>query len=1554
MPTSSAPTFDFNRAVALHFSARPTLRQVASEQLLKALQAELPWLAFAQPTLPSADVFMLDSPDPSTPYWTTQPIVDWLLQGFLQSYSVDLQPVQGRHHNLGLVEPYRFYGSTHALDTRQLPDLSASLNALIEQLPQHFCNAQLDYWKGIGEAGVSRDRWIQLLLRTSLLRGLSLQGLDAQEQACIRGVLRGGSDQPPVSFVQASLKAGDERWDHMLCHLLVTGEWDERQVVLWCAPSGTVRRFESMSAFAVALRNELALNYRFDEMAWQAFPVEGDVFAQQAALLLETMFTQVEQVCYGRLVDVAALERLFAQLSDPAQWFAAYPDDTPAVHVPPGISAGSSRDSFAYQYALHQLAIANLDADGVAALDGVHSLQHYARQRLVDRMRLDYNEETSPDDLMLEFFVAHGMPGGSGVGSGGGEPIEIVGEKSLTEFAIGNLGALKNASISRIRHANGEAGPAWLDADAARRLVSQVDIGGTYPVYVAEHLDDPQHRPLRLQRFAREWRSSLWFSALTAKLNGKITDDGLQAVVDFCNGHQDSLSPRVVLIPLAFKRQRQSTRHEQVRGMYLLYCAEPRLVLLYRPLYKQDTLRQYASLGALLEHIQQSPLLQDSILDWMDPQVRHIYDRGGFSEPHLSSIGIDPYALPERPEPPVIHVQYWIRDLDARLYDANRDLLVEIADMQSTSNAERRWETLTEGAWLLFDVVTQVLSGPVASVAWLAQLLGSLQSDLQALERQNEFNRSAAVVDLLLNLGMSLLHLRQPNIPVEGGARPVEASAFEGRAAQRGAFAEMSVLPRTEPAATVGALMELPGRQLDLSWRGNQGLNWIPPAQRQALLAMRSGVELSQSALLTTGDNAGLYLIDGQLYATMAGYAYPVEVSDEGVRVQDGKGGYGPWLTSTTGVWRVDGSLRLAGGMPPRRDARARLQERYENLIQETDRLADQIRSNADQFDALSPAVLRLQGQVSNLKALRSREQAKQASLGQGQALDDSVAMVALYDERLAQDSAQLLAKRDQAVHLIEGNVSLDAQLLTSYERLKEPKFTRFRVGLDEQLVARKKDSQSRQIANNHLIFNELTELIDYQEYFDLQQRLEGQPIGEVREAYGLYRQKLENMRAFQDRMLKASENLDVLLSDTPADLQIKLGNTEIVTAAELTKERRVSTVQLRYHQATVIADLALHLDAPMGQRRIAQLRDELIGTALRNAAGAHGELDFTNLSVEDRISILQEAWDEYTAALLNYSGIVNEDAELVDFQILEGYFIELEKLKLDAGTRLVDAIQEQEGGVFTPRRVAYAVTHEHQQIVRNAEGQLLIGTEREVEGERLLEVLDPVDRSVSAIFDWRDGEWQERQEPAVPLEPEGLSDDTAMQVQRLLDENDALVLKAADYVNNDIKASLIIKLFDRQMKKLNRESVRLNEENANPALIKSLEAAADKLNAEKQLKLITLYTNTKYPTAEALRFLHDQKLLKVRYVERRSMANHTKFDEYEIQRLMQPGDTKGRSIWAAHFHVAKDDALAREFTVGHLKTWGQRRHSSQPGSGVRVHRGKLTLEQAEGIIPFD
>ena len=1549
MSTDETRTFDFRQAVARQFAGRPTLRQVASEQLLQVMLAELPWLADVTPALTTAEPLMLDSPDPDTPYWGTQPLLDRVLQALLDPKPMSIEHLaDGRHFNLALTAAYRFADSHSEFDTRQLTGLSRALNELVEHLPQRFAEAQLKYWRAEGSPGISRDRWLQLVLKMALLRGLPLQNLDAQEQACIRGLIQGEANQPSVFFVQAQLTSASLQYDEMLCHLLVLGEWDERQVVLWCAPSGVVRSFESLAAFGHALRDELAQRYSFEQMSWQRYPVEGNVFAQQVALLLETLCHKADRARYSGLKGMAELEQRFAQLSDPSPWFVSYENDSPAVKPPFGLRASAAQDSFAWSAALLQIATYQLESDGIAALDGVLSLQAYTCQQLAEQIHIDHGDDCSPDDLLLDLYLARGVPGGAATGAGGGEPLAFVGSKTLSEFAIGNLAALKGAIIKQVRRRNGSPAPQWLTADSAKRLVSKVDIGGRYPAYVSTQLDDPEKRADRVRRLGREWRSALLASAVTGRLERKVSDAGLQCVVDFCAGHVDPATPRMMVFPLAFKRSPTSRIKDKVRGMYILYCAEPSLVLLYRPLFGQDTLREYASLPALLEHVRESKLLQDSIVDWMAPAARVIYQNGGLVEPHIAVIGIDFFAPPATPEPAALAIEFWRNDLDERLYAANRDLLVELADEQSVSNAENRWQTLSEGAWLLFDVLTLIIRGPVASVAWLVQLLVSLQNDLQALEQGDQFDRSAAVVDLMLNMGMVLLHggqsAQEPALHELPGA-----AAFEGPEAQRGAFAEVAVAP-VEQAVVAGEV--LPGRWIDFSWRGQHGFNWLPPAQRQILQAMRSDVALNGMQPLRSGDAAGLYRIGNAYYAALAGSAYRVELLPEGVRVVNSRGAPGPWLSQVDGGWRVDALLRLAGGMQ-QSATRARLANRFRELQGKVSQLDQQVNQARDQFGALAKQSLESKRRLQNLKQLRAKTAADQTALPEGAEASKLQALLQRYDERIAEWELDAFRQRDQAIQQLEAAVCADKVLLPLLATLNEPKYAseRLKGRWDDIISQHERTVREGLIRNNDFIISELWELVGYPQLVEMQKSLDGQPIAQVTELYQQFRIKLEAVVGLQERILGGYEHLDQLLADTAGDFEIAGAPGDPArTVDQLIALRNFSTVQLRFHQVLNLADLTLHLDSTTGQKALAGYREELAGLNLRNAADAHGQLDFANLSAQDRIVILQEAWDEYTAALLNSDRIRKEGGSLIEPAMIDRYREHVGKLKLDAGSRLVEAVREQDDGHAPARRSPYTVASAPQRLVRNAQGQLLIGTEAEVQGQRLLEVREAFSDEVLATFEEVQGEWRERKDDKPSVTVEAAPVDLPMWVQSLLDEGNKVRGKARSYVEHDIKGALLAQLFDQQLAKLDHAANTVRDAGGNDSLLRALEREADALRAEKKLQLTTLYTDTSYPCADALRFLYAEGLITVEYSERRTMQDGSAFDEYRVLRL-----PSRRNLWAAHFHLRSPDDFAQDFIVGHLKTWSQRRMSSRLAAtaGQRLHRGKLTLEQATGIIPF-
>lgn len=116
---------------------------------------------------------------------------------------------------------------------------------------------------------------------------------------------------------------------------------------------------------------------------------------------------------------------------------------------------------------------------------------------------------------------------------------------------------------------------------------------------------------------------------------------------------------------------------------------------------------EFTSTDALMDEVRNNVELQASILDWLTPEARPVYDHGGFSEPHLGHSIIDTSILPGRVAPAQFWAKPWLNDVDLQLYRANRDLLVDLAERSSVANAESQWAVLTQGAWLLFDVASK-------------------------------------------------------------------------------------------------------------------------------------------------------------------------------------------------------------------------------------------------------------------------------------------------------------------------------------------------------------------------------------------------------------------------------------------------------------------------------------------------------------------------------------------------------------------------------------------------------------------------------------------------------------------------------------------------------------------------------------------------------------------------------------------------------------------------------------------------------------------------------
>ncbi|MEN5108031.1 DUF6543 domain-containing protein [Pseudomonas sp. TWI672] len=1555
MPIQPSPVPDFRRAVATEFFSRPTLRSVLSQQILELLVPCHAALAGAR--LPDAEPLILNIPariasGPQTyDAWTPRPLLEVMLEAFHARQPLASLGADGGDFLLAVREPWFLrdqQGNKLPSGAISIRPQLAALDDLLLMLADNFCQALVDYWTASGSQGVSRDLWLQHLLKTALLQNLRLQSLDDQQRQCLLSLLKNHGATPSVFMVQVQLD-NDAQW---LPNLLVRGEWDEREVFLWCAPSSLVRAFASLDDFAETLRDEFAEHQRFESMAWHRYELEGDVFAQQSSLLLEIMLDDIGRLRYAQLPDCSLLERAFSALSDPARWFIeGYGQASEAqIALPPGLRNSNAANNFVYQRGVFELALAQAQSEGGGALEDVLDLRSYTRQALRARMLADFPVEANyfPDDLVLQLTINAGWPGGAGVGPGD----SAVEHRSmtLTDFAIGNLWSLQSAQLTGITHRENQLIMDWMNVDYVKSLVQRVDIGKHYPTYVAQKLDDPATQTERIKRFGREWRCSLLFSALYARLQGGLSDAGLQCVTDFCHGYLDPQLPALMLMPLAFRREASAIEQDEVSGMYVLFAAEPAKVLLYRPLYNATPLLEFASLDLMMAAIRKPGPLQDSVLEWMSPASRAAYAYGGFYEPHWPGPILASDLLPERGRPPTFAAQFWRNDVDVRLYKANRNLLVELADRESVSNAESRWAVLVQGAWLLFDVVTLLLRGPVAVVAWLVQAISGLHDDLVALRDGSAFERSAAVVDLLLNACMALMHLRLPRLHLSEPVRDLPA---------RGAMpgwpgAQAMVVPIQGKVGVPGGLAKHGSTRLDFSWRGTQGFNVLSPQQRKVVSGMRVDVSLEGLEPLAAGAERGLYRVGEHYYLTLGDGVYQATFEEQGLRMVGADGGLGPWLAFEHGQWRVDRGLRLQGGMP---------RSRLEALKEENRKKIEQLKSEetvlARQHNALADTLNRHRDLLG--------EKDKRIAVLEALAEPDDLALRELeLTQRLRK---QINLKIVYEVKSLIGN-SLE------HERVVASLFSMRHDNNAYSNAVREQRSRIRHslIENISTFYNELASIINDEDVQSLADQVVIHPEqAEEISQYEHFRSVLEEVIKWESDLVDMSRLLDTLLDETLKDDSYVFRNDEthqrINKEAELKgtiEARRVSAIDLDFRLLQDLAEVSLDRLADVEERVLSQYLEYLAGDSLKSAGNAHGDLAGSNLALAEQIEVLSGILEGYeeAAAMADYLGSVGGAA--IRQEPLQQYKRTLRGLQRAAQNELAQAVREQElSEPAAPRPVFYTPRGGRRKLVRTHRGRKVLGEEVELDGVAVVQQRDERTRHVLKTFRQQGDEWVEDapqpDEAKPPFSPQ-IPRLARKRAQALLDEVDRINKLARSFFQAEQPNGLAT-VVDGHLEKLRIAHSTLPRMTPDDALFEQLGAAIERLQATRRDLLTGIYLSTDHPDASSLRFLLDNHQVTIhRAGPRKLLAAGDYLDVYEIRRMPRAGQAQGDGLWEAHFHYLDMDTTARQFSKGHLKLWAQRklgrlaqlRAATSGEALVAIYRGNLRLNQVEGLIPFD
>lgn len=1583
------------QAVHARFATRPALYSVVFNALRRRILEHYPTLQL------DLRAVKLATPHPEGHY-TYPSLMEVAIAHALNPQPLDLHPQRELPYYLTQQAPKILKPQAPALIDMQV--IARILDDLPESLSLHWQHDLADYWSETDSHDSSRWQWLAEFLNGQMTAAAARQSTLNQTQRDMLAVVAAwpvlqerlprSTPATYVFFIENTFhSAGKEA-------LLLTPDlllMRDKQVLLYSL-AGTIEAFDSIDAFGEAWATRMRERFAFDSLTWRRNEPNGNVFEQQAGLILNQHLEDLATLKFQGQEETA-LGRRLETLTDPAVFFtqvrvpAAPTLQNVSDRLPDWLSQADSADRFAYHRHLQDMAQVLQQNQGQSFNQGIEDLYSFSRTTLRKQMQTDHGD-CDPDEVVLDFIVSAGYPGGAGI-------VEHV-RLSLTELAVKNLSGKPSGTL-KILAKGAQALPVWLTEDyllGTTGLIQRVDIGTAYPQKIKDTLlSDTADARRREALFTRELKVKLPMQALEYKMRRQhgVSIAGyryVKALMGETPLDRYVDGQEIVLRPLALCRKAGATPDE-VCNTFIIEPRDTRIGphLLYQPLYA-DTLHEFPTRQALLDALASPGALQDSVLIWLSDTARPIYDHGGIREPHLIRfLPGDEFSVPEKPEPATLAVDEgadeWMQSqingqLLNHLFGSTARALVDLADRESVSNRESRWAIVMQGAWLLFNtLLLPLVRGPAMLVGWFMVLVSSLAQDLAGLDSDDSTTRELALIDLLLNTAMILLHAASPS------AQPLREPTAQDHALHLETWRRPAGLPRTQSTVPVrNGPVALPGEP---PATGHTALDFSrslasPMASAQLLKALvQVHVPWPETlpAPQPAGALKGLYRIDGTWHASVGGLLFQVSIVPGFGEVylvhpqHPQRPGF-RLISDGQGHWRLDRHARLEGGMP-----RERLSEWQKKRREKLEQLSSGLEALSIDASALTPQAQQLKDAVS--RARTQLIEHKQALRADWERLD-SPALLAALRPRIVERHEQ--RQRSAARAATDWNIAVDNyhENTQVYFSTQESSLAMARELLElDRTQVQYKQVQDVATENiyDHLLFSYSTLHQKIQNTLqtgrgeslaELLLRVDAELPNHVTDAYEQFISGATQRLKLLKEMAKIAEKTEAILQQASPTMRTKL-------SSKITSKNTISARVIEQHLllafVELIIDRARDTDSPKEHPFLEVLTDRRASASILT----HTEVLATSgYSPAEQMDVLRDALQQYGRLENAVNSLSEMGSELVREEYRASFLEQFSLARTALEAQLAELILSEEG--FVPRRPANRAARQRpasRRVIRTRNQETLVGdlrpSEPGVEGS-FVDIKNPLTGQTVATYHehanegvWNIVEPARPPQPTVPAvrtlrmikaqgqtvrdERTGIDASIRFQQRKLEDPSRRDVLDPHEW---DVMLSQHAAKFQALAEELTRDH-KANEEGM--ALRNAYLAEANAATQQARTVCAEGYKQQR-PKAANVAYLWRHGFVDINLVRSRVSLKAGDFlTEYAIRdknRINAGQRGEETVLWYAHFHYPAADTPPSTPAFGHLKTIAERRFTRREliEQARSDNRAVVNLEKAEIRPPLD